>query len=71
MGKGSDSESDLALQPEDAENVVGGVRKKQVKAKLSGAGYVTDANIPSTSVAGGTPSPLGPQPDESYMDPSV
>ena len=38
MGKGSDSESDLALQPEDAENVVGGVRKKQVKAKLSGAG---------------------------------
>ena len=64
----TDESKDLELQPDDAEQIVGGAGRKHKSqtrhTKIVGGG------IKSTNAASGTPSPLATEPVESYMDTS-
>ena len=61
MGIETDADKDLSLSGDDAENVVGG-KKKQTKEHLK--------TVPGATESGGTgtPSPLGDEPEETYMN---
>jgi hypothetical protein len=60
VGTKPDAQDDLALKAEDAEKVVGGVKKK-----TAGKAAFVAGSRDSTNVQDGTP--LDPFPDETYM----
>jgi hypothetical protein len=63
VGIETDADKDLSLSDDDAEDVVGGKKKHQIKEGLRTAPGATES-----SKVTGTPSPLSPDPEESYMD---
>jgi hypothetical protein len=58
---------DLELQQDEAEQVVGGAGKKHVTQKSHKTAKIVGGGIESTKTPG-TPSPLSPEPVETYME---
>ena len=63
MGIETDADKDLSLSDDDAENVAGSKKKHQNKEGLRTVPGATESNV-----GAGTPSPLGAEPEETYMD---
>jgi hypothetical protein len=59
-----DNQPDLELEAVDAEKVVGGVKKHAVNKRAPNAPLTAPAAV---ALTGSPPSPLAPEPIESYM----
>ena len=66
----TDESKDLELRPDEADQVVGGTGRKHKSHTRHATTKIVGGGIESTNVPSGTPSPLYPEPVESYLDTS-